>query len=222
MSHVPRLSVVVPARDAERWIGAAIDSVNAVLDGIEGGHEIVVADDASTDHTAGVAAGHANTKVVRTVGSGIGAAVNTAVSVATGTFLAACDADDLWEPHDFEARLAAVDGGDMVVSVGLLRTIDPSGREIAAPVPAWVRGGLVMRADVWRRVGPYRTDRPLGEFVEWWSRARDAGVTAVQHPEVTYARRVHGENTVLRLVGQREGYARSVRDVLIRRREAHQ
>ena len=52
------VSVVIPAYNAEKYLGEAIDSVAAALGGALSAAEIVVVSDGSTDGTAVVAAGN--------------------------------------------------------------------------------------------------------------------------------------------------------------------
>ncbi|MCW5771647.1 MAG: glycosyltransferase, partial [Rhodospirillaceae bacterium] len=77
-----RISVVIPAYNAERYLGAAIDSILAQT---VGRMEIVVVDDGSTDGTRAVAESFADRGVVvKPVPArrGIGAARNLGVTMA--------------------------------------------------------------------------------------------------------------------------------------------
>ncbi len=216
----PVLSVVVPARDAARWIRECLHSINVVAAGLDGGHEIVVVDDASTDGTGAEALAAEHTVVIPSEGTGIGAALNTGLARAGGDVVGWSDADDRWVPHDLARRLAAVRASGYGVSVGLLRTIDAAGTPTSAAAEAWVRGGLLVASGLVRRVGPFRTDVAVGEFVDWWARAQELQPHVHHHSELVYERRVHGENTVVRRIGERSAYSTVLRDVLARRRAA--
>src|SRR5688572_32276770 len=100
-----RVSVIIPARNAGRWIREAIESVLAQT---APAHECIVIDDGSTDDTARVAAEFgAPVRVITTGGRGVAAARNAGAASATGDYLAFLDADDVWLPRKLELQLAA-------------------------------------------------------------------------------------------------------------------
>ena len=89
------LSVIIPAYNRERTVGATIESVLAC--GADA--EIVVVDDSSTDRTAEVAGGYGGrVKVVGRPNGGPAAARNTGLEHATGGVVAFLDSDDIWHP----------------------------------------------------------------------------------------------------------------------------
>jgi hypothetical protein len=107
----PRLSVIMPAWNAEATIGAALASVLAetAVD-----LECVVVDDASTDGTTSVveaiAADDPRVRLVRApVNAGASAARNLALDVARGTWLAFLDADDRLLPGGLAAMMRAAE-----------------------------------------------------------------------------------------------------------------
>ena len=104
----PLVSVVVPCFNAQRWLGAALDSLQRQT------HrelEIVAVDDASTDGTAAVLAERAGAdsrirafRLERNAGPG--AAANRALAECQGAFIARLDADDEALPERIETQLA--------------------------------------------------------------------------------------------------------------------
>jgi Glycosyl transferase family 2 len=105
----PRVSVVMPAYQAERTIGAAVSSV------LWQSHrelELVVVDDGSTDATGTIAAAHAGrVKIVRQENAGVAAARNRGIAEASGDLIAFCDADDLLFERHLEALVAVWERG---------------------------------------------------------------------------------------------------------------
>jgi succinoglycan biosynthesis protein ExoO len=95
----PRLSVIIPAFNAEHYLAQALASVLAETAALGSGHgcEVIVVDDASADGTLGVAAAFAR-RGIRSLGlpvqGGPGAARNSGVAAAHGELLAFLDADD--------------------------------------------------------------------------------------------------------------------------------
>ncbi len=97
----PRVSVVVPAYQAARTIGAAVSSV---LGQTYSDLELVVVDDGSTDATAAIASAHEGAvRVVRQENRGVAAARNRGLAEARGELIAFCDADDMLFPEHVEA-----------------------------------------------------------------------------------------------------------------------
>ena len=91
----PRLSVVIPARNALRWLPGAIASLGGSAD-----LEILVVDDGSSDNTAdylaSIAATDRRIRPLATPGLGPAAARNAALAVARAPLIAFLDADDRW------------------------------------------------------------------------------------------------------------------------------
>jgi dolichyl-phosphate beta-glucosyltransferase len=114
-----RLTVVVPAYDEADRIA---DTVRRLREGLasvadDGGLEIVVVDDGSTDDTAGAALGAgASQVVVQPHNRGKGAAVRLGVLAARGRTVAFTDADLAYGPDQVRRVLAAVeDGWDVAI-----------------------------------------------------------------------------------------------------------
>ena len=103
MSRQPLVSIVMPAYNAERTIGAAVSSAlwQTVPD-----VEVVVVDDGSSDATAAIASAQAGSVLVlKQPNRGVAAARNAGVEAARGRFVAFCDADDLLFEQHVEAML---------------------------------------------------------------------------------------------------------------------
>lgn len=97
----PLVSVIIPAHDAEEFLGSAL---NSVLQQSLTDLEVIVVDDGSTDGTARVAHEYASTdprvRVHRRDRSSGKPAVarNDGIRLASGTFIALLDADDIATP----------------------------------------------------------------------------------------------------------------------------
>jgi dolichol-phosphate mannosyltransferase len=112
------LSVVIPAYNEERFIGALLEKVRAVdLSEFGVKKEIVVIDDRSTDRTAEIVRGFPDVVLLSLPkNSGKGAAVRAGIARATGRFLIIQDADLEYDPEDYVPMMRALigDGVDAV------------------------------------------------------------------------------------------------------------
>jgi len=100
-----RFSVIIPAYNEEQYLPRLLDSIEAARDNYSGGNdqiEVVVADNASTDRTAEVAAAH-GARVVHVAKRRIGAARNGGARTAVGDILCFIDADSSVHPQTFDA-----------------------------------------------------------------------------------------------------------------------
>ena len=160
------LSVVIPARNEERVLGACLEALDHQSDPVD---EIIVVDNDSSDNTATVARSHAGVVVVAEPRHGITYARNTGLDTATSTLIARIDADTIVTPgwtrairRAFAATpdLAGLTGpagftrlsyGDRVVgrtAYGLFRAVHEVmigegpvmyGHNMALSRPAWTR-----------------------------------------------------------------------------------
>jgi len=110
---VPHVSIVIPAYNAEQYLGETLASIRAQT---YDDWEIVVADDGSTDRTIEIAESFgfgARLRVVPRTGEirGPAPARNRAIAAATGELVAFLDADDLWLPTYLERMVTLVDEG---------------------------------------------------------------------------------------------------------------
>jgi glycosyltransferase involved in cell wall biosynthesis len=103
MTYDMKISVIIPAYNAAPYISKAIESCFAQT---EPPHEIVVADDGSSDETAAIAERFGSpVRVVRLPQNvGLPAARNAAVAASTGDWLAFLDADDWFLPEKLERQ----------------------------------------------------------------------------------------------------------------------
>lgn len=92
----PKVSIVIPAFNAERFIQATLQSILA-QDFTD--FEIIVVDDGSTDHTKDIVTATPQARYHFQTNQGPAAARNTGLNLAQGEYIAFVDADDRWHPR---------------------------------------------------------------------------------------------------------------------------
>ncbi len=196
------ISVISPVYNGERFLAEAIHSV---LDQTLPPDEIIVVDDGSTDGTAAL---------IRSLGTDIrsayqpnqgpAAARNRGLELAHGEIIAFQDADDLWT----EGRLAIQVGRlarhpSVHAVIGRTRFIyeDTAPVEFAAlttamTLPHWFLGihsGLYRRS-AFEVVGQFNANLRYHEDLDWFRRARAAGLIFLSHADVVLLHRRHADN----------------------------
>ncbi len=103
----PLVSILIPAYNAENWIG---DTIESALQQTWPRKEIIVVDDSSTDDTLAVARTFASesVSVVTKPNGGASSTRNKAFSLAQGDFVQWLDADDLLAPDKIKKQMDAL------------------------------------------------------------------------------------------------------------------
>ncbi len=194
----PLVSVVVPAYQAEAFLGEALESaLGQDYDRVE----IVVVDDGSTDRTAGIAAAH-GVRVIRQRNGGPAAARNAGLAVARGELLTILDADDVWPRHRLSRQVEHMrehphDG----LVVGLTEAFVTPGQPRPAHYPRLPQpfpghpSTMLVRRGIFELVGPFDESLRLSEDLDWIARAGDAGVRFGRLDCTLLRYRIHADNT---------------------------
>ncbi|HWH43780.1 MAG TPA: glycosyltransferase [Thermoleophilaceae bacterium] len=188
-----RVSVVVPALDAEATLERCLAALSR--QDVEGGFEVVVADDGSSDRTVEIArAAGPLVRVVEGPPGGPAAARNRGVDAARAPLVAFTDADCFPAPGWLAAGVAALDSADLVQ--GAVRA-DPEAErgpfdrtiEVGAERGLYETANLFVRREAFERAGgfedwlPAVRGKPLGEDVWLGWRVRRAGGRIAFSPE---------------------------------------
>jgi len=185
----PLVSVIMPAYNAEKYIG---DSIQSVLDQTYSNWELLVVDDGSTDKTADVvrqfAARDSRVKYIFQQNGRQAKARNTGIAQSSGTLLAFLDSDDLWLPEKLERQLQTLDATnvDVVYSNGLV-IYEPGATPGSTDFPVvagTVEGhrmfdllllmnfipaqSVVVRSEILRDAGPFDESYSVCEDYELW------------------------------------------------------
>ena len=200
MMDASRISVIIPAYNAETTICEAIESCLATADP---GPQIIVIDDGSTDGTAGTVPLHFGGRVVLVSqpNTGRAAARNKGLSLATGEFVKFLDADDMVSSEALTSQaefLAA--HPDIAVAYGLVEFVsatDPSERwtpdQPSCPpgnlLPYMVDDGFLLplgtlvRREWCERIGGFYVGLPSNEDWDFWLRLATEGAVFARYPD---------------------------------------
>ncbi|MFH0862110.1 MAG: glycosyltransferase family 2 protein [Candidatus Altiarchaeota archaeon] len=109
-----KTSIILPCRNEEAALGACLDEIRAVMEGVDGGYEVIVSD-SSTDRSPQIAKEH-GAALVKHNKPGYGNAYLEAYKLAKGDYIFMADADgtyDFKEIPKFVEKLG--EGFDLVV-----------------------------------------------------------------------------------------------------------
>ena len=186
------ISVIIPAYNAAKWLGAAVASVRGQTRPAD---EIIIVDDGSSDGTDLLCREFgSDVRYVRRENGGLAAARNTGVEASSGEWLLFLDADDVLQSNALYDLLRTAEASDAGVVYGfvLQRQADPTearlhGRPYAIgmpPAPAkahfwWTpiptAGCALIRRSLNKKVGGFDENFRQVEDAEYWLRC---GVTA--------------------------------------------
>jgi glycosyltransferase involved in cell wall biosynthesis len=207
------VSVIIPVFNGERFLAEAIDSVFAQD---YRPIEVIVVDDGSDDRSAEIARSYDDVMVLSQVNSGLAAARNAGIAVASGAFIAFLDADDVMLPSNLRIQVDYIhDHPEVGCTLGAWENfgapaddewqVDPPPRPDGAVDVAsqealvHLRGGgigiaLVVRRTALDVVGHFDTSFDFAEDLDWLFRLRESGVRAVILPDIVGHRRLHASN----------------------------
>lgn len=137
---------------------------------------------------------------------------------------AVLDADDVW-PTDRVSHLVAAMSSGAGLAIGLTEVFLTPGLPMPAHFPRHWRNpvpghlvGLMARRSVFDEIGGYDEELRLSEDVDWFMRARDAGVVLARVGQVVTRYRIHADNTSKDWPGGRATTLRVLRASLKRRK----
>ena len=203
MAGAPRASVVIPLFDEEESVIPLVRDLGAVLDGLEGGAEIVVVDDGSRDRSfvrlVALQVEEPRLRIVRlTRNFGQTAALAAGIAEARGEILITMDADRQNDPRDIPALIDALSGDVDVVNGWRIDRKDPwLARRLPSQIANWlisrVTGtalhdyGCTLRAMRMRFAKELRLYGELHRFIP--ALAADLGARVVEVPVRHHPRR---------------------------------
>jgi len=213
----PKVTVVIAAYNAERFIRQTLDSVLAqTLHDVE----LIVVDDGSTDGTTAIvsAIDDRRVSVLRQANRGVSAARNAGLSVARAPYIFFLDADDVLLPDALQRMVATLDDNlERVACFAHHIRITEDGVELSrrADLPLKmfpaddtlrnlvtknfiVCGAICIRTEAARKVRGFNPELKWGEDWEFWCRLAVLADFAAMPNDVVLLYRQHGGSTNFR------------------------
>jgi len=218
------ISAVIPAYNHERWVRQAVESVRA--QSLPAG-ELVVVDDGSSDGTRTVLdqLRFPGMRVITQENRGAHVAINRAVALSTGDYVAILNSDDEFTEERLEHAWGVARATGAALVIGSVRFIDAEGDPLAEDHDSsrWYRearaeparsrslakallrhnfavttSNFFFHRELWRRLGGFAAYRYVHDY-DFLLRALELCADRVVYAEalegVCY--RVHGNNTIL-------------------------
>jgi len=206
MNESPKVTVVIPVYNREKYIGDAIDSILAQT---FTNFELIVIDDGSTDRTQRVVQSYHDPRIrmgCNETNEGIPRTRNTGIQLARGEYLAFLDSDDWAYPERLAKQVAFLDSHPDYAAVGAwIEWMDEEGRylrrakrkpilpdEIAAQrlFQQGIENSASMARTVVLREYGHREEYDVSEDFDLWARIAATHKLATL-PQVLLRRRMH-------------------------------
>ncbi|ABG52030.1 glycosyl transferase, family 2 [Trichodesmium erythraeum IMS101] len=208
----PRVSVIIPVYNCDRYINQAIESIFAQT---YQSYEIIVIDDGSTDNTRKTMEPYMEMiHYVYQQNQGVSAARNHGINLARGELIAFLDADDFFLPDKLTAQVKVFDAKP---NLGIVhsgwRRVNQQGETIKDETPwdyvpklnleGWLRwkpigtmGTLMFRRSWLQEVGSFEVGLGQAEDVDLVLRLSVKGCEAEWLRQSTICYRQHDQNTM--------------------------
>jgi glycosyltransferase involved in cell wall biosynthesis len=224
VSPSPAVSVVIPVRNNDRFLGAAIESI---LNGDYEDHEIIVVDNDSEDGSADVARRYP-VRYVHQADRGQAGGRNTGIGLARGELIAFLDSDDEWTADKLSRQVGHLEANPRLdFLIAHMRVV----LEPGVPRPGWMPpewltdgergalpGTLVARREAFDRAGRFDPAYEITSDTDWFVRAADAGLRHDVLPDVLLRYRFHGANASYRRDALKQDLLRTMRASVVRKR----
>lgn len=194
---MPRVSVVMSVYNEERYVAEAIDSI---LQQTFRDFEFVIIDDGSVDHTPMVLKNYHDPrlKVYHQTNQGQSSALNQGIRLASGSYIARMDADDISLPQRLEREVHFLDAHPKIGLVGTwcVKVDARTGQQRLQSLPEedavirkfltvdnpFIHSSVMIRKSVLDMVGLY-DERFIWQDYELWVRiARHHRMTNISEP----------------------------------------
>ncbi len=198
MPNVPLVSVIVVARNSEKYLVEAIDSIIAQT---YPNLEIILVDGQSSDNTATIAKSYPQIKYVYQDTLGLSNARNLGIENTKGEFLSFLDSDNRWSSDKVELQAQILINNPEIQYVSanlqLFTTQDDENlrqgyQENVLKEAKWARtpGILMARKELFNRVGMFATEYKIAGDLEWFVKVQKQNIPTFALPNVLLYKRI--------------------------------
>lgn len=193
------VSVILPVYNAGSYLRESLESVfSQTLQPLE----IIAINDGSTDNSLEILTEFGSQlRIVSRENQGISATLNEAIALAKGELIAFQDADDIWVLNKVEKQLEFLSTNPKKdACFGMIQQfISPElPEEIKKTIfcPDEIQRGilkitLMIRRAALDKVGLFDKKIHRGDFIDWFARAEELGISYEVLPELLAYRRLH-------------------------------
>jgi glycosyltransferase involved in cell wall biosynthesis len=225
-SQQPKVSVLMPVWNAERYLAGAIESI---LTQTFANFELLIIDDGSTDRTPIVIRDYHDHRIRRIENEkniGITKSLNLGLEQVRGEYVARMDADDISSPQRLARQVECLDANPQVALVtSRTSKVDARGARldvIQTPVESEVlrrrlrignciaHGSVMMRTDALRSIGGYDESMERAQDYDLWLRLSERH-DLMSLPETLYAWREHDDSVAGRGLEEQQRFAERAR-----------
>lgn len=217
------ISVIIPVYNGEKYIAAALESIfNQTYQSFE----VIVVDDGSSDQTQHVVEQFKAVRHCRQANEGVSSALNKGIALAQGNFFAFLDADDVWSAHKLELQMQVFSAHEEmdIVFTHLQQMLSP---ELSQQVignfqtvqAGYHRGTMLIKREAFFSVGRFDQQLKMGEFIDWYLKARALHLKVHMLPDILMQRRIHGTNMGIVQRNNRTDYLKAAKMHLASKRK---
>ncbi len=222
----PLVSIIVPVYNGEKYIG---DTLQSILSQNYLQKEIIVVNDGSTDSSEQIIRSFSGIKYFYQENSGVPVARNRGIRESVGEFIAFSDQDDVWKPNKLSDQVNyLLDNPEIEYVISMRKTVLEEG----VTPPAWLKkelldsenvdhspSSLLARKSIFDKVGLFKPELKNASDVDWFFRARDAGLKKGIIQKVHYLKRIHQDNQSYRVKELHTEYLQLIKQSLKRHKE---
>lgn len=197
----PFISIILPVFNGEEYLD---DTLQSIFKQDYKHFEVIVVDDGSIDNSEKISKSY-NVRYFYQENQGVAAARNYGIKLAKGEIVAFIDQDDTWLPGKLMKQI-----NQMISEHELGYVLTYQMLKLAVginKIPAWVRKNqlnkpivgylpstLMVRKDVFDKIGLFNPDYNTGSDTEWFFRAKDNHIKMEILQEVLTLRKIHKYN----------------------------
>lgn len=222
----PLVSIIVPVYNGDSYISETLDSI---LGQNYAPIEIIVVNDGSTDQSGEIIQSYKNIKYFYQENIGVPFARNRGIIESNGEFIAFSDQDDIWEPGKLTYQVNYLLDKPLCEYVISKRKIF---MEPGIEPPYWLKkelldsenidyspSSLLARTSLFQKIGFFNTELKNASDVDWFFRAKNAGIQKGIIDKVLYLKRIHRDNQSNRVQALHKEYLQIIRQSIQNNKE---